>query len=44
MTEKGWEQTEKFIAKTGVIVLGSTSGGKADYKPLVRRVLSMAEP
>ena len=30
--------------KTGVIVLSSTSGGSADYKPLVRRVLSMLNP
>jgi hypothetical protein len=30
--------------KTGVIVLSSSSAGKADYKPLVRRVLSMLNP
>lgn len=28
-------------AKIGLIVLSSTSGGKAEYKPLVRRTLSM---
>jgi hypothetical protein len=30
--------------KAGVIVLSSTSVGSADYKPLVRRVLSMLNP
>jgi len=30
--------------KAGVIVLSTTSGGSADYKPLVRRVLSMLNP
>ena len=30
--------------KTGVIVLSSSSGGNAEYKPLVRKILSMLNP
>jgi CubicO group peptidase (beta-lactamase class C family) len=30
--------------KTGIIVLSSSSGGRAEYKPLVRRILSMLNP
>ncbi|HZQ21859.1 MAG TPA: serine hydrolase domain-containing protein [Terriglobales bacterium] len=30
--------------KTGIIALSSSSGGNAEYKPLVRRILSMLNP
>jgi CubicO group peptidase (beta-lactamase class C family) len=31
-------------ARTGVILLSNTSYGRADYKPLVRRILSILDP
>lgn len=30
--------------KTGVILLGNTDGGRASYKPLVRRILALLNP
>jgi hypothetical protein len=30
--------------KTGIIALSSSSGGNAQFKPLVRRILSMLNP